>query len=91
MVNLDDYVLSGKGEEFKNELFKGIDHHPAYCVEIMRRAFGKNYHISMLLSQSLNEMFKNAIGELLEEHKITEVAKGLSVFTTSYKLSEAKP
>ncbi len=86
MVNLDDYILLKKYEEFKNELLKGINQNPSYCVVIMRRAFGKNYHVSMLLSQSLNGMYEKAINELLEEHKITEVSKGFSVFTTSYKL-----
>ncbi len=90
MVNLDNYVLLKRNEEFKNQLLKGIDRKPTYCVVIMRRAFGKNYHVSILLSQSLNEMYEKAISELLEEHKIEEATKGLSAFTTSYKLSKSR-
>lgn len=90
MVNLDDYVMTGNIERFKSELSKGITERPAYCVEIMERAFGKDYSISPVLSHALSDMYETAINKLLDEGKINESNKftnnerNYSVFTTSY-------
>ena len=90
MVNLDDYVMTGNIEKFKTELLKGITERPAYCVEIMERAFGKDYSISKVLSRALSDMYETAISKLLEEGEINEFDKfknnegKYSVFTTRY-------
>lgn len=90
MVNLDDYIMMGNIEKFKSELLKGVTERPAYCVEIMERAFGKDYHISPILSHALSDMYKTAISKLLEEGKINESNNfknnedKYSVFTASY-------
>ena len=91
MVKLDDYVLFGTLEKFSSELFKGITDRPAYCVEIMKRAFGEDYQISPILSHSLADMFEKAITDLLTSKKIEKVSEipgyrgETSVLTTSYK------
>jgi hypothetical protein len=90
MVDLDNYVMIGNYEKFKKELLKGITERPAYCVEIFERAFGKDYHISPILSNQLSKMYEAAINELVKEGKIKESIKFKdidgkdSIFSTSY-------
>ena len=90
MANLDDYVLMGNVGKFQSELLKGITERPAYCVEIMERAFGKDYPISPILSHKFSGMYKTAInrlpevGEIIESNKFKDNEGKFTVFTTSY-------
>lgn len=91
MVNLDDYVFYEGLEKFSTELLKGITERPAYCVEIMEKAFGKDNHISPILSHKLADVYEKSILSLLKQNKIVESNKfrdnlgQYTVFTTSYK------
>lgn len=96
MVNMDNYIMEWSFEDFKNKILTGITDRPAYCVEIMQRAFGRDYSISPILSNQLANTYERAIKELLASKRITEVSAGfkntqgqITVFTTSYKLVHA--
>lgn len=91
MGKLDDYVMLGSYDKFKEELLGGILGRAAYCDEIMRNAFDKGNHTIPILSPMLADMYEKAINELLAENKIVASTsfKGINgkatVFTTSYK------
>lgn len=90
MTKLEDYVLEGNLDDFKAQLLEGITEIPAYCVEIMKRAFGKDYSISPVLSCALSDMYEKAINDLLKEGKIIasynfkDNEMKITVFSTSY-------
>ena len=83
-------------EDFKTKILSGITDRPAYCLEIVQRAFGKDYSISPILGHQLSDAYERAIKELLASNRIVAASLGskntqgqITVFTTSYKLVRA--